>query len=510
MDQPALHNGSMPQPNETTNSPVGDDPNQWLSRRFPEIAVRYGDALLLGDRDGQRYVRDFNEDFLAAIVGEMGTPAAPTVFVREEARFYTYTNDPKDQGFGIYVEVTKENLISRLSAILLECARQCQTPVDTSALEFRLRSAAKLHGVIQKAKGLLAVTTAWFDLCAGHYLACANGVLDLERRELHPFLPCFRLRHKLTVAYDPSATCPTFLKVLMIPALAEDDLDLVQLWCGLAIAGKNLAQVILVLVGTAGGGKGTFTLVVAGILGERSVAGLRPKLLEDRFEIGRLQGRTLLYGPDVPANFLNHPSASVLKSLVGGDPLTTEVKNSNDRTEIKGSFNCLLTCNSRLTVRLEGDADAWRRRLRIVTYSRPRPQQQVADLAAKILRDEGSGALNWMLEGMDRLRKAGWQIDGNAEQRARVDDLLAESDSVEVFVREALKAHPAGTMTVGEAFARYVNFCGKRGWSTVDRKRFNEKVPDAVARRLHLSIRNDIPDHDGRHQRGWKGVIECV
>jgi phage/plasmid-associated DNA primase len=81
------------------------------------------------------------------------------------------------------------------------------------------------------------------------------------------------------------------------------------------LIGENLAQRLLILTGTAGGGKGTFIRVLVGILGQTNVASLRTQLLNERFELGRFLGKTLLYGADVPEKFLNHRGASVLKSL---------------------------------------------------------------------------------------------------------------------------------------------------------------------------------------------------
>lgn len=43
--------------------------------------------------------------------------------------------------------------------------------------------------------------------------------------------------------------------------------------------------------------------------------------------------------------------------------MTAEFKNSNESPLMSGKFNVVVTCNSRLTVHLEGDTDAWRRRL---------------------------------------------------------------------------------------------------------------------------------------------------
>src|SRR5205823_10071379 len=172
------------------------------------------------------------------------------------------------------------------------------------------------------------------------------------------------------------------------PALDADDIDLLQRWCGLALIGENVAQKILILSGTAGGGKGSFVRVLCGVIGQMNLASLRPQLLGERFELGRFLGRTLLYGADVPENFLNQRGATVLKSLTGYDPVTLEFKNSNESPSIICRFNVIVTCNSRLTVHLEGDVEAWRRRLVMIEYHKPKPEQVIADLDRQILQRE--------------------------------------------------------------------------------------------------------------------------
>lgn len=59
-------------------------------------------------------------------------------------------------------------------------------------------------------------------------------------------------------------------------------------------------------------------------------------------------------------------------------------------------------------------------------------------IAERILTEEGPGVLNFMLDGLDALRNANWDLRLNAEQQGRVDNLLLESDSVRVFATERL------------------------------------------------------------------------
>jgi P4 family phage/plasmid primase-like protien len=320
------------------------------------------------------------------------------------------------------------------------------------------------------------------------------------------FNQSYRRRNKLGVPFKKEAKCETFLNTLMIPALDSDDLDLLQRACGLFLIGKNLAQKILLLIGTAGGGKGTFIRILSGIIGLLNVAALRTQLLTQRFEIGRFLGKTLLYGADAPAHFLNTPGASVLKALVGGDPTTFEFKGSNERPNIVCFFNVVISCNSRLVVHLEGDAEAWRRRLVSIDYHNEAPENVIADLSDQILAKEAPGVLNWMLEGLDKIRAAGWQLSVTEDQQKRVDNLLLESNALALFVDERLVSDPNGQVTVAGAYAAFVSYCNEHEWQVLTRKQFGSAITDAVVAAFSIPARHDIKIGEDAAQRGWKGI----
>jgi P4 family phage/plasmid primase-like protien len=477
-------------------------PNQWFARRFPGLPAEYGDAVLEEtDRSGVVSAKDIGEDFVAATLGEKGDPDSPTVYLPAEEKFYTYT--PAE---GVFVYQREAALLAQMSRLLLQCARDCRADCNTTALEFRIRDAASLGGVLRKGRGLLAVPYDYFTTNLTEYIACANGMLRLRDRALLPFSPSYRRRNKLVVKFDPTAQCPLFLDTLMRPALDDESLDLLQRWCGLVLTGENLAQRILILTGTAGGGKGTFIRVLSGIIGQFNLASLRPHLLGERFELGRFLGKTLLYGADVPENFLNQCGASVLKSLTGHDPVTLEFKNSNESPLIVGRLNVVVTCNSRLTVHLEGDTEAWRRRLTIIEYFKSKPDGIIADLDQQILRTEASGVLNWMLGGLDKIQVDGWQLRLTASQQSAVDRLLLESDSHSVFLRESLRRDADERVTVSECFAAYLQFCARHGWNALPKNKFGALISDVVARQFGIVLRHDIVGASGKMQRGWLGL----
>jgi P4 family phage/plasmid primase-like protien len=481
---------------------VAITPAQFFAKKFPGLRDEFGDAILeVIDKYGALWARDIGEDFFAAALGDKGSPEAPTVFLPTEQRFYTYS--PAE---GIFAYRRDPVLLTRLSRWLLECVWQCRDHCETRVLEFRLRDSESLNGVLKKGRGLLEVRPEFFSSDLTEFIPCANGMLRLSDKTLLPFSPAYCRRNKLAVPYDPRAKCPLFLDTLMRPALDADGLDLLQRACGLFLIGENLAQRIFLLIGTAGGGKGTFIRVLRGIVGADNVGALRTQLLSERFELGRFLGKTLLYGADVPDDFLNHRGASILKSLTGGDPVTLEFKNSNEAPGILCKFNIIVTCNSRLTVHLEGDTEAWRRRIAIVEYRNPHPEKVIVDLSEQILAREASGVLNWMLGGFEKIRADGFQLHLTLAQQKVVDDLLLESESHVVFVRESLARDPEEQLTVADCYAAYVEFCNEHGWRALTKNKFGAVIGDTVVRQFGITTRHDIPDSKDKEQRGWKGI----
>jgi P4 family phage/plasmid primase-like protien len=502
----ANENGVAPTPAPAPPDPQPETPAAWFCAKFPRLEKRYGRAVQeVGSADKndkeKPSVRDVSEDFLAASLGAEGTPETPTVFVAAEGRFYEYSPST-----GIYIQIRESKICAALSGLLLDCARGCSTKFDMRNVEFKFRDSANLKGVIARARGILEVNQNYFESDPMEFVPCKNGMLRVSDRAVLPFSPKYRRRNKLAVEFRPGAPCPLFLGTLLAPALEPEDIDLLQRWCGLALIGVNLAQTFLILSGTAGGGKGTLVRIIVGIIGAENVGSLRPDLLGERFELGRLLGKSLLYGPDVPGNFLNCKGASVLKSITGGDLATLELKGSNERLGILCRFNAIVTCNSRLTLRLEGDADAWRRRLGIIEFLKPKTENVIADLSERILADEGPGVLNWMLDGLDKVQANGWQLRLTDAQQHVVDDLLLESEADMVFAKECLEKNGTASLTVSNCYEHYVAFCNERGWAAMARKRFSCSIADTVARIFGLTVRNDIQDASGKAQRGWKGM----
>jgi phage/plasmid-associated DNA primase len=206
---------------------------------------------------------------------------------------------------------------------------------------------------------------------------------------------------------------------------------------------------------------------------------------------------------------LSTKGAAVLKGLVGGDWFDTEQKGGTGSFQIQGTFNVLITSNARLKVRLQGDIGAWKRRLNIVRYEAPPPAKKIPDFGAWLIREEGSGILNWALEGAQKvlteIPESGGDFAMTGQQRGIVDSLLAESDSLRHFLTACIVASASQNLTVAEIVEAYAAYCPERRWQPLPITETHRQLEGLMLELFGASKSHGI-ERDGRSYRGFRGV----
>lgn len=418
----------------------------------------------------------------------------------DEKSFYRY-----DIKTGLYSEVSDDVIKQDISKRLLSVSRENNAP----GLE-RKRTIATLNNIVAHLKGIAEKKHA-FEYQNKNFIHLKNGVLKIEKDKsisLVGFLPSFCSRNQSPINFNPDATCDRFLNELLYPAVTEEDAILIQQYAGLCLLGDNLVQRFLILGGEAGRGKSQLSLILQELVGLQNVTELRTHHLRERFELYRYIKKTLLVGVDVPANFLTQKGAYILKGLTGGDCFDTEKKGSAGSFQIRGNYCILMTSNSKLHIRLEGDVKAWRRRLLLVNYNLAPLKKKIPNFGKLLIQQEGSGILNWALMGLKMLwadiEKHGDIVLSESQQKT-IDALLAESDSLRHFLKDQLIPSGHDDITVSEIEEAYADYCPKKGW--------NPKHITAIRRELEglmLELFGKTKSHsikrDGKCQRGFRGV----
>ena len=235
---------------------------------------------------------------------------------------------------------------------------------------------------------------------------------------------------------------------------------------------------------------------------------LRTDHLDERFEIFRYIGKTLLYGADVEPSLLRTDAAHMLKKLVGEDLISPKGKNSNAVFAIRGNSCVMITCNKRLSVRLSGDVSAWRRRLRILEFKEPAKERPtIANFDKILIENEGPGILNWALIGAAEVladKRANRTRARSAAQHQRLEALLGQSDSMRHFLEARVERQPGQALEKNDLLEAYADFCGEKSW---------EPLPDLAARKelnnRMLELFGAVERKSGgsgHNQRGYSNV----
>ena len=427
-------------------------PSENVDGEFDKLIEEYGEPYYCK----KDVVSSINESFWAGLHNDKNMQ----LYEPSEKCFYRY-----DDSTGLYIDVSADVIKQEISKRMLEISRE----KSISELE-RKRTNIILNNIIGQLKGISEKRDA-FDRNTRRIVHLANGVIEFkadDKPDFVSFSPEFYSRNQSPIPFNEYAPCPRFLNELLKPATSHDDAILIQKYTGLCLLGNNLVQRILILDGEAGRGKSTISIIIQRLVGLSNVTQLRTSHLDSRFELFRYLKKTLLTGVDVPGDFLSKKGAHVLKALVGGDILDAEQKGGTGNFPLQGNFSVVITSNSRLQVRLDGDIGAWRRRLFIVRFEGPVPKKKIPDFAGVLITEEGSGILNWALVGLQMVLED-IRIHGDIQlidaQSGVVDALLAESDSLRHFLNDCVVSDENSDLTVSEIEEAYAEYCPQKKWN---------------------------------------------
>ncbi len=457
---------------------------------IPTLEQKYGSPVLL---DMKLQIKGVNEQFWAGLYARENI----VVFDPDIAEFYQY-----DRFDGAYHPVTSASIKTAIAERMLDHAEG-----ELAAL-IEHRSDARLSAIVNVLKGIVEKRGIFDERAeAIHAANCMIQIADGKIRKLG-FSPSFNSRNQSPIIFDPRADCPRFLNELVLPAVHADDVIIIQKMMGQALLGKNPAQRFLILDGEGGRGKTQIANIISLLVGLTNTNQLRTRFLDDRFELHSFIGKTLLTGIEAPGDFMQQKGASVIKALVGGDFLSAEKKGGRGDYPLKGDFNIIITSNSRLKVKLEGDVSAWRRRLLIVRYSAPPPKKKIPNFAELLIAEEGSGILNWAIKGLIALmydiEKFG-DIQMTDRQVQVVDSLLSESDSLRHFLTRNVSKQNGHDLTVNEIKEKYSEFCPEMGWDPLPITTIEKQI-EGLMLELFQTLKVNSIVREGKGARGFRNV----
>lgn len=308
----------------------------------------------------------------------------------------------------------------------------------------------------------------------------------------------------LTVPYQPEAQAPLFEEKIREIIPDADDRRVVQDYLGAALFPANYTRKFLLFQGEGGCGKSLLVLLISKILGTNRVFDLDLKAVSGPFPFSDLTTQTLLTASEAVSRGLCSSSGEFVKKVVGGDFFQTAQKFENSRPKHFGTFSLIIVSNNKMRMNFEGSGLEWKDRMLPILFHQHIPEEkQDRTLIDRLLKEEGSGILNWILDGAKRVRSNNWQIELTATQKARRDKLVDEIRTMDMFVRNYIKWSAGDHFSSKEAYALYLKLQNELELEYLEESAFYKRLAKAMGTIYRVAGCNSIGG-SGQKCRGYR------
>lgn len=396
----------------------------------------------------------------------------PLVFWREQ--WLTWT--------GSYWEITDNSVLRNLLYELLRGAI-FEGKNDSERLSWN-PDRSKVDKVVDALKSSALLSNKidppiWTNGHNAQVIACQNGLLDIDDRDLLPHSQKFFNLFALPFDYDPEATCPRWLKFLreVFPGDREAA-ELLQEWFGYVLSGRTDLHKMLMIIGPPRSGKGTIDRILERLIGAAHT-GLSAGDLKSNFGLQSMLGKSLAVFSDERITVDGKKFVDTLLKITGGDAIRIDVKYHEPWV---GRLPTRLMFMSNETPGLPDSSGAIVSRMLVLYMSKSWLGKEDPHLA-KALAAELAGILNWSLDGLARLHERGHFVQPASGQQTI--ELLDESASpVSQFVGELCNLRPGASVLKDDLYDAWKVWCSANGHEVGSKVYLSRKLIAAYPNRI--------------------------
>ncbi|MHC4647184.1 MAG: DNA primase family protein [Planctomycetota bacterium] len=308
-------------------------------------------------------------------------------------------------------------------------------------------------------------------------LAFNNGLLMIPRdggkQELAAHTPDFFSVTKLPYNYDPDAKCPMWESFVNDSMLCDGEyIALIRQWCGYLFRPDLREQKFLLCCGEGANGKGVFFEVVQSLVGKENCSQVPIARFGHPFTLATTLGKVVNLTHE-SSHIIDEQTEAMLKSFTAGDRMTFERK-YREPVHVVPTAKIMIATNA-LPRFNDKTAAIWRRML-VVPFDKVIPyDQQIKDLADQLKR-ELPGILNWALEGLADLTKAG----GFTMPRRHVEllnEYRRDADPARAFLEDYYAYSSNGDdIPCFRVYGRYREWCERTGHKPMNDRTFGRQV----------------------------------
>jgi P4 family phage/plasmid primase-like protien len=336
-------------------------------------------------------------------------------------------------------------------------------------------------------------------------LNVSNGFVDVRTGEFYDRgLKAATVDGKLSriqvpVTFDAEAGCPAIMRFLEEVLPEEDERLLLLEFVSTCLLRTTDFQKALMLIGEGNNGKSTFLRMLRTFLGRENVSDTAiHRIASNRFAAAEFEGKLANIYPDISSEEISE--TGILKSLIGGDPMTVERK-GRDPFELEPFTKMVFSCN-RLP-QVPDDSDAWFRRWAIIYFRANFEGRERREILGELTTDaELSGFLNVLLKVLRELLARGQFAWTQSTQEMR-KEWGERANTIVSFVATQLVRDAEAYEPKDAVYARYVSWCQEKRYSVKGKQRFYDSLQEV------LPLRDDIIKPGGRtgkSVRVWRGL----
>jgi putative DNA primase/helicase len=319
----------------------------------------------------------------------------------------------------------------------------------------------------------IAISLRDFD-SKGQYLRVGNGVIDLRDGSFIEASPDFLMLKSCTVDYEPEADCPQWRDMIEKATLGDKEFaSFLARLAGQAMLGTADKDQLMIMYGSGANCKSTFIDTLHKILGNYAKV-MTPDMITGKnskaeYYLAELAGvRLLLMSESARGEQLTE---AMTKRLVDSGSVIARVP-SGRPFEYQPVMTPILATNH--LPHVSSDAATWRR-LTLVPFNYKVPEgERIAGFRDKLVEEEGSGILNWMIEGCLDYQWQGLNPpDVVIEAKAKFQ---REANRVALFIDECTVEHGDSQISLQELRSLFEVWAKENGFRSMGRNLFSEEL----------------------------------
>lgn len=419
----------------------------------------------------------------------------------ENVEFYEYRG-------GVYVSVREQEIIDLIDNKMTEMG----------LLEHRTAQRRIKDTMARIISAMAYMPGRRFDdeLKQKWYLNLKNGLLDVTTFTLLPHTPEYFSTTQIPFDYNPEADCPRF-KTFIDQVAVNDPKNaaMIQEMYGYCLMDGNPRHKVFYLYGlTARNGKSTVAKVICGLIGRGNTSMLSlSQIASDNSSIlGAMVGKQLNFSDEVSSKYVESPALTMMSSE-GIIEVNPKYKKSF-MYQVHSKF--IIACND---IPRFKESQGMKHRTIIIPFMYQIPEaKRIFRLDEILLEEEGSGILNWAIQGAQLLNtnnqftiskeSAEDSYDSELESNPVLAYLEHTYDFSKEFENLTMVEEMYGNDKEGGAPATgFRDYCHKKGIGLMSYQKFSKELKRFMRETGKIESRRELTDDNIAGRRGYVGLL---